>query len=433
MAVKLPEYSPLAKGKDELLDVVRGLCMAAVIMVHVGYGKVNPRGTGLSMYVDSVWFDFASWAVVWGLAFFPISGALSRKLSGVRLRTYWRQRAPRLLLPYYAFALVMVAVELAIRAFGPPDNVCANFNLKKVVTWIFPLHTDCLGLAQGPLWFLMTFLPIVLMAPVFLKVYDSRWRFRAIWIGFAALVLFDVGLLTNTTTMHLDNMLGQSSPDGLLLLVVTVHMLVFWSIQFYLGFLYADGYTTKLEEKGRLLPLAVALMGVCTVLVVSGLYAHNPWGWWKGTCADVSCDGNQFPATLAYMAGSVGGYLFLVWGRRGLLWFGRLPVVKPSLRWLSVRSLTIMIWHMVSYEIVYWSLRGLGWMDEIESWPQWIQRPFFIALVVAVTLLLVWIFYPLEKVTWFQPKAKASPEASQGAERTTPPPGAEPEPEPAPS
>ncbi|MBX7160029.1 MAG: acyltransferase [Acidimicrobiia bacterium] len=419
MTVKLPDYSPLANGKDELLDVVRGLCMAIVITVHVGFAKINYMGTGLAIYVDSVWLDLVSWGLVFGLAFFPISGALSRRLSGVSLRHYWHRRAVRLLLPYYVFAVIMVPVELAIKHFGPAGNVCSNFNLKKIVTWIFPLHTDCLGLAQGPLWFLMTFLPIVLMAPIFLKVYDSKWRFRAIWIALGSLVLFDIGILTNTTTLHLDNLIGQSSPDGTVLLVMTVHMLVFWSLQFYFGFLYADGYTTKLQQKHRLLPLSVALMGVCTVLVVSGLYAHNPWGWWKGTCADASCDGNQFPATLAYMAGSVGAYLFLVWGRRGVVAFGRLPIVKPSVRWLSERSLTIMIWHMVGYEIVYWSLRGLGWMDEIESWPQWMQRPFFMALVVGVTVLLVWIFYPLERVTWFQPKPKAKPKGAPEVEPAT--------------
>lgn len=426
MAVKLPDYSPLANGKDELLDVVRGLCMFFVITVHVGFAKINARGTGLAVYTDTFWFDLISWSIVWGLAFFPISGALSRRVSGVRLTTYWHQRAVRLLLPYYVFAAVMVPVELAIKTFGPTDNVCANFNLKKIVTWILPLHADCLGLAQGPLWFLMTFLPIVLMAPIFLKVYDSKWRFRALWISFAGLVLFDLGLLTDTTTVHLDNLIGQSSPDGLLLTVMTVHLLMFWSIQFYLGFFYADGYTTKLQQRGRLLPLSVALMGVCTVLVVSGLYAHNPWGWWKGTCSEVSCDGNQFPATLAFMAGSVAGYLFLVWARRWIVAFGRLPLIKPALIWLSTRSLTIMIWHMVGYELVYWGLRGLGWTDEIESWPQWIQRPFFMTLVLALTILLVWIFYPLERVTWFQPKPKAKPEPAGDTELTSGPAKAEP-------
>lgn len=418
MAVKLPDYSPLANGKDELLDVVRGLCMFLVITVHVGFAEINARGTGLTLYVDSIWFDLVSWAIVWGLAFFPISGALSRRVSGVRLTTYWHQRAVRLLLPYYAFAAIMVPVELAIRYWGPTGNVCSNFSLKEILTWILPLHADCLGLAQGPLWFLMTFLPIVLMAPVFLKVYDSKWRVRALWIGFGSLVLFDIGLISGKTVVRLNNLIGQSSPDGMLLLIMTVHLLMFWSIQFYLGFFYADGYTTKMQQKHRLVPVAVLLIGICTLLVVSGLYAHNPWGWWKGTCEDVSCDGNQFPATLAFMAGSVGGYLLLVRARRWLVAFGRLPVIRPSLRWLSERSLTIMIWHMISYALVYWVLRGLGWTDDIATWPQWLQRPFYFALVIGVTLLLVWIFYPLEKVTWFQPKkvrpAPSEPEPAAG-------------------
>jgi len=399
VAVTLPDYSPLAKGKDSLLDVVRGMCMFFVIVVHVGYGKINPFGTGLLPVTDAWWFDVINWLIVWGLGFFVIAGALSRRASGVKLTTWWRQRALRLLMPYYVFAAIMVPVELVIK-YAAPDGVCGNFSLKKVATWILPLHTDCLGLAQGPFWFLMTFIPIVLAAPLLLKVYDSRWRFAAPVLGLVALVFFDLGLITNKTVIHFDQFLGQGNMNGGLILVLMVHVFLFWSLQFYLGFFYADGYSVKMAQKRLLLPISLGLMALAALGILSGVYPHNPWGWWKTTCDNYSCDGNQFPATLVFMAASVGGYLFLVWARRAFEALADVAYVGRSLKWLSSRSLTIMIWHMIAYEIVYWTIRGAGWLPTIEGLPQILQRPLFIALVVPLTIVLVKIFYPLETIDW---------------------------------
>jgi hypothetical protein len=395
--VDVPLYE--GRGEDRLLTVFRGFSMIFVVGVHIGWAQVTQRGTGNEAAFSGWPIDLASWGIVWISLFFVVSGALMRNADKVPYRVFLRTKLIRLLMPYYVFVAVLVPVEIFIsKAF--PDSVCGNFSAKKIATWILPLHEDCLGLAQGPLWFLQVFLVFAILAPFIVRLFDSKARHWVIPGALFALALFDYLWLSGVWGRPIA-IGAASAEDAGLLLVFVLHVHVFWGLVFYLGLYYADGYTKRFE--GHYLRVGV-LLSILTVLLVAGIpglfdgpYGTQVFGYmWDG--------GNQFPPTLAWLVGTLAASAFILWARKLIVTWSWRPLVAPAIDWLSKNSLTLLIWHMVAYEIVYWTIRLTGRLPFFEETLRGIspvlERLTWLTLTIPLVLLITALFAPIEQINW---------------------------------
>lgn len=370
-------------GRDRLLTALRGISMGLVVVVHVGFAEVGP--TGLRSLAPNLPIDLMSWALVWVIgSFFVASGAVLKRSGQMPLLAFWRKRGLRLLVPYYVFAVLVLPVQFLILE---PLGVCPNLSdhtLAKALTWIFPLHVDCNGIAQGPFWFLMVFIPICLAIPLLVRIYDSwcRWWFPV--VSLAVLVILDLLLVTGATPNpnsafvdRLASSAGGFSPFALLFL--SFHIYLFWTVVLYAGFFYADGYPARLGRK--LLPIGVGLLAVLAILVIWGPYNENSFGYsWPGSY------GNQFPPTITWMVGTFGWLAIFIYFRDWIERQSLRPRIAPAVDWLASKSLTILIWHLMVLEFAVLALVALGFFTTIEGWPLLAQQLFW---EVVVWVLLV--------------------------------------------
>lgn len=395
--VDTPLYE--GRGEDRLLTVFRGISMVLVVGVHIGWTQVTPKGTGSEPAFHGLVMDLMTWAIVWVSLFFVASGALMRNSDRIPYRVYLRDRLLRLLIPYYVFALIVLSAEVFLwKAF--PESVCGNFSAKKAITWVLPLHEDCLGLAQGPLWFLQVFLVFAILAPFMVKLFDSKLRHWVIPATLGLLGVFDYLWLSGAWERPTTIGAATAGDIGPILWIV-IHVHVFWFLVFYLGFYYAQGYTRRLE--GRYLEIGLGLAGL-TFLLVAGIpglfdgpYGPRVFGYlWDG--------GNQFPPTLAWLSGTLAASFIILWARKPIVTWSWRDRVSPVIEWLARNSLTLLIWHMIAYEIAYWTVRllgGLGFFeDTLRGFSPIVERVAWLALTVPLIVLIVNLFSPLERVDW---------------------------------
>ncbi len=379
---------------------MRGLSMICVVLVHIFVVEVTAEGTGTQ--IPQGWkgwrLDLLSWGIVWVTCFFVASGALSRKTGNVPLVGFWRKRLLRVLVPYYVFVAILVPIEIFLWK-AVPDGVCGDFSTKKILTWVMPLHEDCLGLAQGPLWFLQVFLPVALLSPLLARLYDSRFRW-AIPVG----TLFILGFFDFLWySERLDQVIeiGADSFDPVVGFLFSFHVQLYWTLVFYFGFFYADGYVQRLGKK--LLPLGLGFAALTFVMVRFGVWGGNVFGYtWEG--------GNQFPPTMAWMSGSFSAWFLIVWARDPIVNWSMRKRVAPVVDWLANRSLTLLIWHMIGYTMVYWVVRFSGLLPNFQDLPTFLERVLWLVLTLPVIVFLVNLFYPLEKTSWFDVKKEKKQE-----------------------
>lgn len=390
---------PAASGRDRLITAIRGFSMVAVVIVHVGFSRID--GVHFSVLAPNVWLDIASWCLVWVIGgFFMSSGALLKRSAEMPVLQFWRKRALRLLVPYYVFALIVVPVEYLL--FNKALGVCSDFGAQKIATWVGPMHMECLEAAQGPGWFLAVFIPIVLALPWLRRLYDSRARYWFPAVSFVALVGFDVFMFSQDGKFYFSAFVQNVANGGFnpaALAVTVAHTLLFWTIVLYGGFFYADRIPQRLGTK--LLPLGLGLLFVMAALVTVGPYNENAFGFsWPGST------GNQFPPTITWMLGTAGWFCVFMYLRRPIeAWSNGLRTGRV-LDWCAKNSLTILIWHMTLYSFLYWALRFagggdvsepgvfIGWLDSL---PDGLSRPLWVASVWALLVPFVNVMVRVEE------------------------------------
>ncbi|MCC7078201.1 MAG: acyltransferase [Acidimicrobiia bacterium] len=398
--VDTPLYE--GRGEDRLITVFRGVSMILVVGVHIGMTEVSAAGTGLAAAFAGWYVDLFTWLIAWVSLFFLVSGALMRNADKIPYWAYVRQRLLRLLMPYYVYVAIMLPIEILLwKVF--PQSVCGDFSMPKVLTWALPLHEDCLGLNQGPLWFIQVFLVFAVLAPFIVRLYDSRLRHWVVPATLVALGVFDYLWISGSWGRPMT--IGAATADDAdLLIFFVLHVHLFWFVVFYLGLYYADGYTKRLE--GKYLQIGVAFT-VLTFFLVAGipgvvdaLYPPRVFGYlWAERGG-----GNQFPPTLAWLTATLAAAFVALWARKAIVTWSWRPRVSPTIEWLFRNSLTLLIWHLVAYEIVYWSVRLLGGLpffeDTLRGINPVLERIAWLALTAPLIYLLVTVFAPLERLDW---------------------------------
>lgn len=252
----------MASPRDAFLDGLRAVAIARVLALHLVQRLEHPLAAAFSFAMPSM-----------PLMFF-VSGALTaRSLSkdgaGVRAR-FWRERARRLLVPFWAFAAVVVALcALAWAISGGAEHALP---WRTAWAWVLPLVGPQASAAfdhlDWHLWFLSSLILLLASAPWTLALH-RRAPFTgaaAFFVAGAALELAALplpGVVRNTLLFGSAFQLGYAYADGRLrrvpprALVLAALALAAWSAQHYAA-----------HARGQMLHqslLALVLLGLACV------------------------------------------------------------------------------------------------------------------------------------------------------------------------
>jgi hypothetical protein len=261
---------------------------------------------------------FPSMGVLFAVAGSRVAGDLTRARGNYWTVLYDRLR--RLLPPVWVFGLVIIPVMVArgwtATSSGGGD---ALRHWRLMLFWLLPVATppssDWGFDFVQPLWFVQTYLWLLLVSPALLFLF-RRWPKRLIVVPLAIVAASTFGIVDLTD--------GRSSA---VLLAVGIYGAC-WMV----GFAYHD---RRLERIPRPLILLVAL-----TLLGGGLawaLTHQSSNGWRI---------DDIPLTSALW--SLGAVLFLLLHTPSLSWMSRVPVVDKTVEMIRNRILTIYLWHNVA-------------------------------------------------------------------------------------
>ncbi|MFJ5217117.1 acyltransferase [Streptomyces sp. NPDC088354] len=277
-------------GRDRYLDLLRALALVRVVVFHT---------------FNWAWLTFAfpSIGVMFALAGSLMAHSLKRPAGSVL-----RSRARRLLVPYWLFASVVVGAMLVhgwhIRSWP------------RMLLWILPL-ADPPRIAWAeqmtdPLWYIRTYLWLVLLSPWLLKAFRAAPK----------ACLAACGLLV---VLAQYDRLPLTEPA----LTPAVDLATFAAC-WLLGFAHRDGRLDALRAR--------TVLGLAALCLAAG-------GWFALTHpTDEGFDLGEIP--LAQALWSVGFVLVLLRFRPRRL--SRVPVADGLVGLLNARAVTVYLWHEVA-------------------------------------------------------------------------------------
>ncbi|GIJ60219.1 NPCBM/NEW2 domain-containing protein [Virgisporangium aurantiacum] len=370
---------PRAPEKRYLyMDVLRAAALVRVVVYHV---------------LGFAWIPivFPAMGVMFAIAGSLMARSLDRG-SGVRVL---RSRVRRLLPALWGLAALAVPVMLLQGWSSAPAS---KLGWGELVWWIVPLHTPPGGGRWGwsftvMLWYLVTYLWLVLLSPVLLMIY-RRWPRLSLAVAIAVPVAVDLGIL---------------APGGYLSDSI-------WNVTTYaccwmLGFAHHDGRLRRLTDRQFFLSAAT--------LAVAGAGSVLWYGLHTGTF-----DLNHVPV-----------------GRS--LWSAAFVLVvlrfEPKLTWISARrwattlvaavnrrAVTIYLWHLPGGIIALLVVERFGLSGT--SW--WAALLASVGVMTAVAVLVFgWIEdlsagRPARLLPWTRSPASAPVSPAPVSAPVSPPPGA---------
>ncbi len=365
-----------AKGfRDTGIDLLRALCVVGVVLLHaimVGV-TVTDSGPVFENASDGTWWITPlSWVLQVMPLFFIIGGfsgliAYRRaKILGGTATGFVAGRLHRLLRPaLFTIGSVGIALLLLTLAGVPADLIATA------------------GFRYGqPLWFLGVFLLCQALLPLFLTAHE-----RAPFLAIGALAVVSVAV---------DVLRGASGFDGLGFL----NLAFVWLTLQQLGFFFADGSIDVLSRRTR----ALAAAGALAILVgtfVTGLYSPD-------LVANIN------PPTAAMLLVGVVHIALVSLYRDRLERFSRRPRAAAFTAFISLRIMTIYLWHMpvllamAGASAVGAIVTGFA-LPELGSVGWWLGRPLWLALALALTAVVAIAFTQFE--------AGAAPEAHRSGRR----------------
>ncbi|MDX3093479.1 acyltransferase [Streptomyces sp. ME01-24h] len=323
-------------GRDRYLDLLRALALVRVVVYHT-FG----------------------WA--WLTLLFPSIGvmfALAGSLAAHSLRrpapSVVRGRLRRLLVPFWLFSAVVIALML-LHGWRP-------HSWHRMLLWILPL-ADPPGTAWAeqiidPLWYIRTYLWLVLLSPWLLKAFRAAPRScLAACGGLVVLAQYD--------------RLPLAEPA-----LTPVVDLVTFAACWLLGFAHRDGLLDALRAR-----TVVAAASLCLAAGGWFAYAHP---------TDEGIDLGEIP--LAQGLWSAGFVVLLLRFRPRRM--GPVPGAESAVRLLNARAVTVYLWHEVAlfasvplidllWDVPFFEAHlplGATWFQFLVVWP----------LIGAAVLLVGW-------------------------------------------
>ncbi|MFI7601714.1 acyltransferase [Actinoplanes sp. NPDC049681] len=289
--------SARAPARDRYFDTLRALAIVRVVAYHAFHYAV------LALL-------FPSMGVMFALA----GSLMARSLDRSAVPTVVRGRLRRLLPALWVMAAVLVPLML-VAGWGHRPAWPA------FLLWLLPLATppashglgDVGAEGAGVLWYLATYLWLVLLSPLLLRLY-RRQRLLTIALPLVLLAL-----------LH-----SRHIADGNNAVQTAGYVLTFLPC-WLLGFAHRDG------DLRRIHPVVVA--GVATGCAALGL------GWVVDHPGPGGLDLVPFP--LAHALYSMGFVLALLRLNPGMAWLARVPLLQRAVSALNNRAVTIYLWHNV--------------------------------------------------------------------------------------
>lgn len=285
-----------APKRDRYLDALRAVALVRVVTYHA---------------FDVGWLSivFPSMGVMFALAGSLMASSLRRQPGGVVVR----HRLRRLLLPFWLFGALVVA---AMVVHGWPDRPVA-----RMFFWFLPVldppGSAWAGQVTDPLWYVRTYLWLVLLSPLAVWAY-RRWPVGTLLAPVALVLALGLGVLPA-------DRLGLSGP-------AVVDAATFGAC-WVLGFAHRAGSIARLP-----LPGLLGLAGGALALGAGWALLHpDEVGGY---------DLNEIPVAQALW--SVGAVLLLLRPRPSMGWLDRTPVLGRLVTLLNARAVTLYLWHEVA-------------------------------------------------------------------------------------
>ncbi|WP_236718160.1 acyltransferase [Actinoplanes sp. TFC3] len=287
----------MASARDGYFDTLRAVAIVRVVAYHAFHYAV------LALV-------FPSMGVMFALGGSLMASSLDRKPGPEVVRSRLRRLLPAL----WLMGLVLVPLML-IAGWGhrPP--------WPGLLLWVVPLATPPAGHGfgdvgaegAGVLWYLATYLWLVLLSPLLLRLYRRR---RLLTVGLPLLALAILHNAPLATGNNAEQIFGY---------VLT--FLPCW----LLGFAHRDGDLKALHPA-----LVAALAVTCTVPSIAWVVDHpGPGGL------------DLVPFPLAHALYSMGFVLALLRLTPPMGWLARLPLIQRMVAALNNRAVTIYLWHNV--------------------------------------------------------------------------------------
>ncbi|MGH2705696.1 MAG: acyltransferase family protein [Actinomycetota bacterium] len=363
-AADLAERTPASR--ERYVDFLRAFSILVVVLGHWFIALIYWEDGRIGVD-NAIGVTRGLWLGTWLLQVIPLFffvGGFSnaktleaRRRRGEPLSAFWRTRTRRLLFPTAVFVAVWIPVQVALHLTGRGGEGLLRGGM----------------LPFGPLWFLLVYLGIILMAPAMAELH-RRFRLGALAAIVAAAVAVDL----------LRFAAGVPAVGWLNLGLV-------WLAAHQLGFFYADGSLPAVSRRLHAV-MAIAGLGTLVVLTNIGVYPRSMIG------TDVERISNMNPPTICILAltfWQVG--LAMLLRERLSRWLAR---TRPWIAVVAANGLimTVYLWHMTAYVLVILALYPLGLgRPEQSSAAWWIQRPLWLLAPGAVLALLIGVFGRFER------------------------------------
>lgn len=371
-----PPRTPHTSGtshRDPGIDLVRALCVLAVMLVHGLQVAVTLGAAGPVLEYatrGAAWYPPLTWLLQVMPLFFVVSGfagAIAHRRQrerGGSATDFVTARVHRLLVPALAPVAAVVATLAVLGAAGVPAELLTEAGLR----W------------REPLWFLAVFLGAQALLPLLLRAHD-----RAPWHSLLALV---------GGAVVVDVLRAQTGIDA----IGYANVAFVWLALQQAGFLLADGHLEAFPRRARVLGALVAGGGLLAVFS-SGL-------WSPDLIAHLN------PPTTALLVVGVVQTLVLSLVRPWLRELTGRPRVAAVTGFVTARTMTFYLWNLSALLVLaggallmaHWGVLDL---PEPSSAGWWLTRPLWLAASIALTATAAWLLGPLERLRPVRPTREA--------------------------
>ncbi|MFF2410291.1 acyltransferase [Streptomyces sp. NPDC058092] len=326
-------HSP-GRDRDPFIDVIRALCVLAVISQHwlmpvLAYENGH-LSTGNALASPGWWI--VTWLTqVMPMVFFAGGAANYFSFRSAKsVRIWLRSRIARLLVPVIPLAAVWLLLPHALIGAGVPQQPVLMAG----------------KIAGQLLWFLAVYVLVVALTPVMFRWY-RRYGWRVIGVLAVCALVVDV-------------LRFEVSPA-----IGFLNALFVWLAAHQFGFHYADG-GLRMRSRWASPGLAAVGFGLTAAAVFFGPYPASAIGM---PGAPVS---NMSPPTalmLSLAIGQLGLWLTL---KPAITRFAERPLATAFLQWCGTRFMTLYLWHMPALVMTAGiAIVGLGFATPTPGSPMW--------------------------------------------------------------
>jgi peptidoglycan/LPS O-acetylase OafA/YrhL len=304
----------LSKNDSDYLDILRGMSILLVVLVHLGLSWVFPPYSEMVLFVVPLLF-FVSGAV----SFYSFHRSTN-------INKYLTKRLISISVPYFVIVIFSFAVTWAINFEIP------SLNLYAIYQWITfnPVAvSDTMPFPLGQVWFLHVLVIITIISPLFFILA----KFRGIFILLPIVISITFGLAQN-----FDNIGGYLSLDKHNFYQIVPNM----GFYFFGACYYA--YKHKFSNIIILMLLSISIL----VAIALGMFVNT---------SNAMSDHSYYP-DLFYISSSFVAILsFLLFKPLIERIINKLSVIKTILNFISYHAYSI---YMIHTLLIFWSEKYYG-------------------------------------------------------------------------